>query len=123
MTMQKLRDLGVHLVVWMLIFSAVSIFYVLFPTPEIDGIVHSYPGQISVIVGGRDGFSGSKSYHRRNFFLIPSVFYDPKVITVRKVDGDAPEVTEDKEGFLFVVTLVVISATLYFRKRWRKDDA
>jgi hypothetical protein len=99
-----------------------SLYELAFPTPEIDKLVYAHPGQIVVLVGARDGYSGGATYHRRNFFLLPSAIVDPKLFTIRTENGSVVERSEDKAGFVCGMAVVVLLIAIYFRSRWRKKE-
>ena len=89
------------------------------PLPKFDQALTVYSGQYPLLLGGRDGFSDGKSYHRRNYILIPSFFHSPKIIRVIQEDHGQPRVTETKANFEvgLVISLIMLSAIRFARKK------
>jgi len=121
--MRRIRDVLLHLAIWCGMLSGISLYFYIFPAPEIDSLVHSHPGQLEVLVGGRDNFSGEKSIHRRHFFLLPSALIDPKIFTIKTVNGSVVERSENRVGLIFGFAIFIIACVIYFRRRWRIEVA
>ncbi|MBM7129576.1 hypothetical protein [Dyella mobilis] len=94
-----------------------------FPLPAFDQTLTAYPGQIPLVLGGRDGFSQGSSYHRRDYVLLPSFFLKPKLIKVTQVGDAPPEVTETNETVALssFLTAILLGAVAYARKSRRRE--
>ncbi|GLQ98157.1 hypothetical protein GCM10007863_25770 [Dyella mobilis] len=94
-----------------------------FPLPAFDRVLMAYPGQMPLVLGGRDGFSQGSSYHRRDYVLLPSFFLKPKLIKVTQVGDAPPEVTETNETVALssFLTAIVLGAVAYSRKSRRRE--
>jgi hypothetical protein len=96
-----------------------TLYFHFFPLPEFDQALSVYNGQVPVVLGGRDGFSEGKSYHRRNYILLPNFFRDPKFIRVAQTGDEQPKITETNAAFelCLLFAIVVFSLSSYLRKK------
>jgi hypothetical protein len=86
----KRRTLGA------VIFIIVTSGWIYFASSDLGDLVSArYPGQVKIFVGGRDSTSGSTHMQTRLYILLPRVFSNPTVVTVRQENGCEPEVSED----------------------------
>ena len=118
------KDVLVHLVIWAALLSVPSIIYSFFPKPDFNAALRSkYPHQISLVMGGKDSFSGNTTYVRRSYLLVPSALQVPEVVQVTQVNSEPPKVVV--QGHLFLISLVVFIgfSFYYFRKRWRAQQS
>jgi hypothetical protein len=85
----------------------------LFPWPAGEqAALGRYPGQVPIMVAEfyhpkswRDRHSGDWMTSRsetRSYFLIPSVFVDPKIVTVAQINNDGPFVYESRVPFILL---------------------
>ena len=112
--------LPIYVAICVAILSGPSIYFHFIPLPAFNSALAVYEGQTSIVMGGRDGFSGGERYHRRNYVLLPSFFYNPKIIKVAQVGSESPKVTESSATFplcAFFAFVVLYLISLVRRNR------
>lgn len=114
------KDVLVHLAIWAVLLSVPSIIYSFFPKPDFDAALRSkYPHQITLVMGGRDSFSGNTTYARRSYLVVPSALQVPEVVQVTQVNSEPPKVVVQGNLFLVSLAFFIGFSFYYFRKRWR----
>ena len=81
-----------------------ALYGIMFPWPAGEQVFNRYPGDTPVVIAFSFGSKTTKDtqnhvltsskHESRSYILLPSVFTDPKIITVSKVDDNAPSVSE-----------------------------
>ena len=98
---------------------AAALYGFLFPWPAADQVFSRYPDQTPIVVAFTFGSKSTKTpstdwvtskHETRSYVLVPSIFTNPKIITISQVDNRAPVVSES--GAL--VELIVFAAALGF---------
>lgn len=84
------------------------------PLPAFNEALAAYRGQTPLVLGGRDGFAGGESFHRRNYVLLPSF----KFVEVTQTGNESPKVREETGGFVLVTTLIF---AVFFWISWRRS--
>ena len=131
-----------HFMLW-LVKIALPINLVMFPCIALYGLLSSWApaeevlsrhtGQTPIMVGGGEGsktfWNGSttqtSSHSERSYVLVPSVFRDLKIVTIRQTNQDPYEVKESAFGFLYLLVWYVlcIFGTWWFWFRGKKSEA
>jgi len=82
---------------------AAALYGFLFPWPAGDQVLSRYPDQTPVVIAFSFGSKSTKSpgtewvtskHETRSYVLVPSIFTNPKIVTVSQVDNHAPVVSE-----------------------------
>jgi hypothetical protein len=98
-----------------------------------EEVLSRYTDQTPVMVGGGGGsntvWNGNTtqtlSHSERSYVLVPSVFRDPKIVTIRQTNHDPYEVKESAYGFLYLLLwyVICIYGTWWFWFRGKKSEA
>jgi hypothetical protein len=101
--------------------------------PPAEEVLSRYVSQTPVMVSGGEesnttwngNTTQTLSYSERSYILIPSVFRDLKIVTIRQTNLDPYEVEESELGFLYFMLWYVlcIFGTWWFWFRRRKNNA
>jgi hypothetical protein len=99
----------------------VAVYGFLKPWEPARATLATYVGQTPVLVGFCECYHSSgnySSYGPNHYVLFPSVFMNPKIISIKQVNG-APFVEESPRGFVLVVAwyLACIVGTWWFWPR------
>lgn len=116
---RPLLDLSVHLLLWMVMLAALSGMSSCAASREMKSAVKERYHETAVGLGARYSFGGGNSYRRANYVLLPSVFYDPKFISVEQRNGEIPEISEEKGSFRAALIIFLLASVYYFWRRWR----
>lgn len=108
----------IYVAIYLAMLSWPSIYFHFTPLPAFHRAVAAYEGQTPIVMGGREGFPGGESYHRRNYILLPSFFRDPKFIKVSQMGNGPVQVTESSATFALCMffAFVVFSWISLLRK-------
>ena len=87
------------------------------PLPAFTKALAAYRGQTPLVLGGRDGFSGGETFHRRNYVLLLSF----KFVEVTQRGSGPPKVREEDGGF--VLLMVAAFAVFFWVWWWRSERA
>ena len=123
MDLRAFMRLPIYVAICVAILSGPSIYFHFFPLPAFNRALAVYEGQTPIVMGGRDGFSGRESYHRRNYVLFPSFFHDPKFVKVIQVGSETPKVTESSATFPLCVFSAVLAFSLISRIRKNRTNS
>ena len=85
-------------------FALMPLYGYLSPWPAAANVLQAYPEQSAILVGAsyKTSYTSSGSIVRssRSYALLPSVFQEPKTITITQVNSEPPSVREQSYGFL-----------------------
>lgn len=110
-------------------FPAAALYGHFFSWAPAEEALSRYANQTPVMVGGGAGSESSWNgnitqalrHSERSYVLFPSVFREPKIVTIRQNNNDPYQVTESEYGFLYLVVwyVVCIFGTwwFWFRKK------
>lgn len=84
----------------------------LMPWQTADQVLNKFDDQTPLMVGFKfretRTQSGSTSYISRSYILIPSVFSEPKTITISQTNSDTPVVVKSPYGFLLLLGWIMV---------------
>ena len=84
------------------------------PVPAFNEVLASYKGQTPIALGGRDGFSGEGSFHRRSYVLLPSF----KFIKVQQTGSAPPTVRSNGTDYAMFLAFAVV---IFLLDGWRRS--
>lgn len=115
-----LKDLGLHCAAWACLLLVLQLVVAIFPNPELDNAVAArYPDQVALVMSARSSSSGSHTFARRSYILLPRFFAHPAFVEARKVDSGTTEVSEDSRSAVVTGLLFLVACGIYFGRRWR----
>jgi hypothetical protein len=119
-SMKRWKDVLVHLLILGAVLSILPILFSFFPKPAFDEVLRrEYPDEIALPYEAESRFGGERTYSQRSYVLVPSVFYDPKVVRVIQHNEEPPTVEEQRGIAYFSLGLVLAMGIAYFRERWQ----
>ena len=121
--MNPLKDVIVHIVMWLVLLSIPSLIFSYFPQSDFDKALSKYPGQTAFVIAGKNSRSGDHTHASRHYVLFPSVFYAPKFVSLAQQDSEQVTISESKGLFFVVLLFFTVGAAYYFRKRWTESNA
>ena len=87
------------------------------PLPAVKDVLAVYKGQTPVMIGARDAVSEERSYHRRNYVLLPSF----KFVEVEQTGNALPTVRDDGSDYVKFLGFAVVIFLLDWWRRSRSD--
>ena len=100
---------------------AAALYGFLFPWPAADQVFSRYPDQTPIVISFSSGSKSTRyaggdwvttKHETRSYVLLPSLFTDPKIITVAQVNDNAPVVSESSALLPLVSFAVMIGLAL-----------
>ena len=119
-----------------ILFPAIAFYGAFFSWSPAEEALRKYGAETAVMVGAgkesRYSISGGREEkyqsNERTYLLFPSVLRDPKLVIIREINRNTPQVIESKEGFFFLAGwyLLCILGTWWFwfrRKPIEQENA
>jgi hypothetical protein len=113
-------DVLVHLVICGALLSVVPFLLSFFPKPAFEDVLkRDYPGEVALAISGKTKVLGERRTSRGTYVLLPSVFYDPKFVSIAQKNEEAPTVVEQRGLFLLSLAVFLVLSGVYFHRRWQ----
>jgi hypothetical protein len=90
------------------LFLILAIYGYLQPWQPAVAILSSYSGQSPIMVGFAYGAENNHQISSRSYILFPSIFSEPKIVTIAQTNQSNPVVSSSFFGFLFSVGWLII---------------
>ena len=100
-----------------------ALYGILFPWPAAEQALTRYPGETPVVISFSFGSKttrdaqnhvlASSKHESRSYILLPSVFTDPKIVTLSQVDDNAPSISELSAPLMLLLLVGTLGLSVF----------
>ena len=100
-----------------------ALYGILFPWPAAEQALSRYPGETPLVIAlsfgsktmkdAQNHILASSKHETRSYILLPSVFTDPKIVTISQVDDNAPSVSELSAPLMLILLVGTLGLSVF----------